>query len=336
MQYITHVDLFFDEDVVDYMINSGFSKRISCRIATDSVLPSISVLKSLTHLNLINNRNVRSVYIDLHSISHCKLLQHIHTVGFILKGEERKDENAALTLSPDLRVLDIINCSLVSITVYDIMNAVPDTIECISIWNVTNPDDSRSTIPENIDRLKELVSLSISQTKLSSSVPNSLYDLTNLHSLLLREVGITGSIHKNIGQLISLSSLNVSGNQLRGKIPRTVSRLTNLKTLDLSNNRLSGRIPRGLRVLTKLTQLHLNNNRLTRIPSTMSDLTNLLSLDLSRNRLKCRIANNIFVNMTDLMNLSLHNNKQLSGYIELPNGRTYVRYKNTDLEIDHV
>ena len=145
-----------------------------------------------------------------------------------------------------------------------------------------------------------MISLYLSNNRLTGSIPAELGELSNLTYLSLWGNRLTGSIPAELGNLINLTYLNLSNNDfgreigwrdlypgLTGPIPAELGKLTNLTSLDLSNNRLTGPIPAELGKLTNLTTiLYLGGNGLTgSIPAELGNLINLRDLSLGRNQL---------------------------------------------------
>ena len=92
---------------------------------------------------------------------------------------------------------------------------------------------------------------------MTGEIPSELENLKGLIALDLSNNLLTGTIPEGLGRVRRFSYLDLSGNQLTGEIP---SRLEMLHRLDLSDNDLTGKIPArfgGMR------ELYLGGNRLS-------------------------------------------------------------------------
>jgi hypothetical protein len=129
-------------------------------------------------------------------------------------------------------------------------------------------------MPSEVDSLKNLTSLDVSNNQLAGNMPSSLGDLTALTSLRLGGNHMSGSIPSSLGKLRNLSELNLAGNELGGTIPPELGNLANLGYLSLGGNRLGGEIPSWLGNLEKLSVLDLSANKLSgSVPSSLTSLT---------------------------------------------------------------
>lgn len=322
VMFILDEDSYYDTttgtDVVWY------SRETDPDTGEEAVLTDLSTVQDLSLLSLANRSSIPLV-VQLSTLQYTSLVTIELTAVTILG----RSAGSVPSLPYTVKNLSIVDCSTDSIGLQDILNAVPEQIQTVHIRNLKSNAAVAHSIVEDIDRLHSIVQLSICSISVQS-IPNSMYRLTTLHSLIIRDCDLTGMrISRRIGQLTDLHLLDLQSNGLTGRIPKRVSRLTNLRSLDLSHNRLRGPIPM---LPTGLTELYLNSNRLTRLPNTVSRLTDLLSLDLSRNRLRGTVPTHLFSTMTHLRTLYLSSNRQLSGYIEVPD-RCRIRYRNTKIEL---
>ncbi|XP_051140142.1 receptor-like protein EIX2 [Andrographis paniculata] len=85
--------------------------------------------------------------------------------------------------------------------------------------------------------------LDLSSNKLNGSIPRELFRLKELVSLNLSRNNLEGKIAQEIGEMAKLESLDVSRNQLGGEMPSRLGQLNFLQVMDVSYNRLTGRIP---------------------------------------------------------------------------------------------
>ncbi len=116
-----------------------------------------------------------------------------------------------------------------------------------------------TTLPEKIDRLKNLETLQLTFCLIDSLTPQ-------------------------IGKLKNLAILDLSNNRL-SFLPPQIDELKNLKSLDLSFNQLSI-FPIQIGELGNLTLLYLDGNQLDSLPGQIGKLENLRGLGLLGNKLK--------------------------------------------------
>jgi len=108
----------------------------------------------------------------------------------------------------------------------------------------------------NLPYLSTLEITSSSQSK----IPGNLDKLKNLKILRLSENNYSGTLPTEIGRLKNLEVLDFSKGFMTGGIPKEYCDLTNLKSLDLSGQRFSGAIPYCFKNLKKLEILKLQSN----------------------------------------------------------------------------
>lgn len=176
-------------------------------------------------------------------------------------------------------------------------------------------------IPNNINKLTNLVQLDMSTCGLSGEIPNSLYTMSNLYSLALSNAGgdwfegsegilgidstlssqirekynhISGNISSAVAGMTGLADFVVAGNDIEGSIPKEFGQLQQLEGLSLAENKLSGTIPIELSNLTNLKYMHLHENNIEgSIPKEFANLTQLESLILSGNKMSGDIPEEI-------------------------------------------
>ncbi|KAK6138159.1 hypothetical protein DH2020_028095 [Rehmannia glutinosa] len=115
-------------------------------------------------------------------------------------------------------------------------------------------------LPDFFGKFPSLVSLRLSDNRLSGNIPSTFRD-SMLQVLWLNDQegdGMNGPIDV-IGTMVGLTSVWLHGNQFTGSIPDDIGRLTSLKELNLNRNRLVGLIPISLANMN-LRLLNLNNN----------------------------------------------------------------------------
>ena len=142
-------------------------------------------------------------------------------------------------------------------------------------------DNQLMSVPPEITKLTNLISLDLSGNQLTS-VPPEITKLTKLRFLNLgfNQLKI---VPPEITRLSTLTSLTLGFNQLK-IVPPEITRLTNLTSLNLTSNQLKI-VPPEITGLTNLISLNLSDNELRNMPSEITKLMNLSSLDLSDNEL---------------------------------------------------
>ncbi|GKB54584.1 MDIS1-interacting receptor like kinase 2-like protein [Tanacetum coccineum] len=106
--------------------------------------------------------------------------------------------------------------------------------------------------------MTSLVTLSLSNNRLSGLIPLDLGLLCELSSLDLSMNKFNGSIPSLIGDFSKLFNLNFSNNKFTHEIPAQLGRLLQLNHLDLSHNSFSGETPSALSSLNSLEMLNLS------------------------------------------------------------------------------
>ena len=183
-------------------------------------------------------------------------------------------------------------------------------------------------IPNNINKLTNLVQLDMSTCGLSGEIPNSLYTMSNLYSFGLSNAGgdwfedsegilgidstlsaqirenynhISGNISSAVAGMTGLAGFGVSGNEITGTIPKEFGNLASLQNLSLDKNKITGTIPAELGNLQNLLYLFLNENEIEgSIPAEIGNLTRLEVLYLMSNK----ISGTLPIELSELQNLS--------------------------------
>ena len=139
------------------------------------------------------------------------------------------------------------------------------------------------SIPKELGKLSNLVSLHLDDNLLRGSIPADLGKLSNLEEMFLEDNVISGQIPAKLGDLTNLEWLNLSQNSLSGSIPASLGNLSSLENLILSYNQLSGSVPAQLGNLSSLEYLTLSNNQISSLPAEFGNLSNLETMVVRHN-----------------------------------------------------
>ncbi|KAI3664316.1 hypothetical protein L1987_89945 [Smallanthus sonchifolius] len=229
------------------------------------------------------------------------------------------------TLSSDITALKAIKSAINPTTI--------PSYSCLSSWNFTSDPCSNphithflcalscsnnrvtqltfdragyaGTLSPLVSQLTQLITIDLSDNKLSAPIPTSLFSLPNLQTLNLRSNSFSGTIPPTISTLKSIQTLDISHNSLSGSLPNSLSSLT-LTRLDLSFNKLTGPIPK---LPVNLLELALRSNSLSGfLPNpSFNELTQLEVVELSDNSLTGTIPTWVFL-LPSIQQLNLANN----------------------------
>jgi len=162
----------------------------------------------------------------------------------------------------------------------------------------------------DLNRLRKLQYLYMSNNKLQSFAPNALANCSNLLYLDLSANNLAGSIPPGISFLHNLEFLNLQSNNFTGQIPSSLGNITQLAYLYLDGNHLEGSIPTELGQLEMLLVLSLGKNKLSgSIPATILNHPSLSVLDVNTNSLRMALPSTIGNTLPNLQWLGLNNNK---------------------------
>eukprot|EP01127_Copromyxa_protea_P017077 TRINITY_DN516_c0_g1_i14.p1 TRINITY_DN516_c0_g1~~TRINITY_DN516_c0_g1_i14.p1 ORF type:complete len:998 (-),score=85.22 TRINITY_DN516_c0_g1_i14:65-3058(-) len=149
---------------------------------------------------------------------------------------------------------------LTSLTIYrnetlPVKNDIPRLDNLTSLQTIFFSGFNLTKIPEGIENLTNLTSLSLRHCNISGTVP---FISSKLKHLDLSRNSFE-ELAPNFKDMINLESLSISQNQLTGNLSNYFS-FPNLQTLDLSHNRISGVLPHYLNNLKKIV---LNSNKIS-------------------------------------------------------------------------
>jgi len=250
-------------------------------------LPSISSMKDLNWLNLKENqlRNLTADIGDLKSLTSLDLSSNnlINLPSEI--GNLKNLTSLDLQGNDSLEFTDICNAfsnyekKIVLTTTREYFSDSDLNLDFLSLKIIMSKQNNH--IPKEIGNLKNLVSLNLHLSKLTS-LPLEVWKLKNLISLNLSYNRLT-SLPPEIGSLENLAYLNLSRNALT-RLPKEISSLKNLKELDLADNGFQT-FPDQTASLPKLENLDINSNYISSIPVDLKFLSKLKTLDLRYNPL---------------------------------------------------
>jgi Leucine-rich repeat (LRR) protein len=282
-----------------------------------------------------------------------------HEIGNLKWLENLKIGALAGTLPTELSLLT--NLTLLLLIMPDVIEPLPDLgslsqlkdlqlhnsqfLKSIPQWvwrlpllvNLALSGGFDDTSIDDLIRLENLESLSISGSRITASLPSKIDRLADsLQIIRLYDTPMTGSLPETIGKLKKLSELIISGIPFTGTIPNSISTCAELKTWFLSRTTIAGNLPNDLGNLTHLTTLIMENNPLLAgpipdsfgklqslqraelrsnsfsgaLPLNMSGLVSLVSLDLSNNMLEGTIPTSLLTlgNVQSRVSLILSHN----------------------------
>lgn len=196
-----------------------------------------------------------------------------------------------------------------------------------SLGNISNlgrlslqKNNLQGAIPVSLGKCK-LSLFHLYSNNISGNMPKELFSLTAvLITIDLSDNRLTGAVPTEVGNLKNLDELLLSSNRLSGEMPLGLGKLTDLSILHLDNNFLGGSIPQSLRTMVNLQDLDLSRNNLQgEIPEFLSQLRFLAHLNLSFNDLEGEVpTKGIFESQSAI---SIDGNEKLCGGIpqlELP------------------
>jgi hypothetical protein len=190
-------------------------------------------------------------------------------------------------------------------------------LESLSLTNHTLP----GTIPwtalaNDVDGVwyvsSSLKYLDLSGSLLDLSLPSSEEDLSfnDLRQLYLGGNKIYGPFPWSSIKSDQLVDIDLNDNRFTGEIPSDIGRFTNLRTLILLDNDLEGTIPESIGNLTKLESLVIRSNGFSgTVPGRISSLTSLVELDISENRLEGQLLPDTLSGMFQLRTLNFAHNR---------------------------
>jgi len=162
---------------------------------------------------------------------------------------------------------------------------------------------SQGTIP--VFTKTNLQYLGLANLDISGTIPSSLFLNYGLLSVDISNTKLTGTI-PSLNLLSSIYQLNLDNNKFSGTFP-DISNLISLQYLNLASNNFTGLLPSVINC-NKLKVYNLQDNNFIGNVGNF-DSSTLFSIDLSGNKLDGTIANNVLINTYDQVAISMKLNK---------------------------
>ncbi|KAJ4759958.1 Non-specific serine/threonine protein kinase [Rhynchospora pubera] len=235
---------------------------------------SLAVLRSLTVLDLYNNNLTGPLPKELAQIPN---LRHVHLGGNFFSGKIPVEYGS-------WRFIEYL-----ALSGNELVGPIPPELGKLSTLKelyLGYYNSYAGGLPAELGNLSNLVRLDAANCGLSGEIPPEVGQLKNLDTLFLQVNGFSGTLPVELGSLSSLKSLDLSNNALTGRIPPSFANLKNLTLLNLFRNKLYGEIPEFVGDLPSLEVLQLWENNFTgSIPGRLGRNGQLQNLDLSSNKL---------------------------------------------------
>ncbi|KAL5981688.1 hypothetical protein ACLOJK_015751 [Asimina triloba] len=290
--YVDFVDMSAEGSQWSLVISSGPpSLRVlsmyNCSLS-GTILPSISPLHRLSHLNLGSNSFSSMPLDSFRNLLPLKSLTNLEYLDLSENSLHGIIPSSFFTL-PSLRSL-VLGGNQLGGQLSEFHNSSSLTkLEYLDL----SQNNLSGTIPSSMFTLPSLRFLYLEGNQLvgqPSKFPNSSSSLAKLEYLDLSENNFYGRIPSSLFTLPpSLQSLRLWGNRLSGQLSEFHNSSSSLLYhIDLSQNQLQGMLPRSITQLTKLEVLILDYNYFTTVPdmNIFTSFKNLSYLDLSSNKLE--------------------------------------------------
>lgn len=172
--------------------------------------------------------------------------------------------------------------------------------------------------------LKNLVSLDVSQNKISGSFPNGICSGKRLINLSLHSNFFEGSLPNSIGECLTLERFQVQNNGFSGEFPLGLWRLPKIKIIRAGHNRLTGQVPDSVSLASALEQVEIDNNSFSgEIPHGLGLIKNLYKFSASENMFGGKLQPN-FCDSPVLSIVNISHNMLLGKIPELKNCKKLV------------
>ncbi|XP_042483606.1 putative receptor-like protein kinase At3g47110 [Macadamia integrifolia] len=219
------------------------------------------------------------------------------------------------------------NLQILSFHMNRLTGQIPPSLGNLSALYVISAEYNRisGSIPVFFGQMTRLMFFGLGANKLSGTIPPSIYNLSSLAVLEVEANQLQGILPPNLGfTLPNLFELSVALNQFHGPIPISLSNLSKLEQLNICGNSFVGKVAINFRGLSKISMIVLATNHLgsgevddLNFVNTLTNCSHLTVFELNDNRFGGMLPNSIANLSTQLIDLSLGENK-ISG--EIPVG----------------
>ncbi|ESQ44135.1 hypothetical protein EUTSA_v10006500mg [Eutrema salsugineum] len=246
---------------------------LSGNFFTGDISPGITRLKQLKTIDLSRNSIAGEIP---PRISALRSLTHL-----ILSNNHLDGRIPALNGLWKLQVLELGNNHL-----FGMLPKLPPSLRTLSICF-----NSLAGRISPLHRLKQLVSLDVSQNRFSGTIGHEILTFPEISRINVSfNQFISIEVIKVTGMESRLRILDAEGNHLQGHLPLNLATYGNLKDINLRSNMFSGDIPRiyGKRLENSWRSLYLENNYLTgSLPEEFQRISKQIRGSLSNNCLQC-------------------------------------------------
>lgn len=228
---------------------------------------------------------------------------------------KQSHETETLSLPSQWSIADLKRCGEVDSSLQEIRHVL--LRECslggpipISMCEVLSRcGDTVSEGDEVFDLFSAIVDIDLACNSLTGAIPSQINQIKSLQRLDLSQNKLSGFI-PNLAALTGLRDLVLSNNLLNCALPTFITTISTLRNLDLSSNQLTGDIPDDYFVnMAELLRFECGNNCLTgNLPSSASCLQNLILFSIERNEMEGCIPS-CYSNMVSLRGFNASHNK---------------------------
>ncbi|CAN0916942.1 Receptor-like protein EIX2 [Linum grandiflorum] len=245
-------------------------------------------LKSLTYLNLANNRFYGPIPDGLQDHILLETLDLSWNSFTSLKP-------SSLSSLSRLLVLNLVSNNLIG----DLSGAMRNMSSLVELDFSSNGLQLNGGIPKYFRNFCNLKLLTLSDVKLRQEA-NQAFDVLSgcpadgLTSIRMANCQLFGSFNISLSQFKNLNTLSLSKNSISGPFPKSFTDLASLRSLQVYDNKFRGNFPVGLGGLVNLESIDISDNLLEGDVSEVhfGNLTKLWMFRASGNRLRLRVAPN--------------------------------------------
>ncbi|KAL5558445.1 hypothetical protein UlMin_034656, partial [Ulmus minor] len=253
--------------------NSGKVIEISFdnKSLSGEISPSLSVLESLTTLELPSNLITGKLPYQLANCSNLRVLN--------LSGNSMVGRIPNLSMLKNLEILDV------STNYFSgkFPSWVGNLTKLVDLGlGVNNYDEG--VIPESLGSLKNLTWLYLADSHFIGEIPESIFELKSLQTLDFSRNKISGKLSKSISKLQNLYKIEIFDNNLTGEIPPELADLSLLRELDISSNKFHGVLPPEIGNMDFTVFQVYENDFSGEFPAGFGDMQHLFALSLYKNR----------------------------------------------------